>query len=264
MRGTSLLLAVCLAGCAGPQSGGRDGPPSDPIDLAAIPDAVPKAEPLSRYGNKDYVVWGKAYRVMPSAVGYVERGTASWYGKAFHGKPTSSGEPYDMLGMTAAHKSLPLPTYVRVTNLASGKAVVVRVNDRGPFVADRLIDLSYVAAAKLGITGTGAVEVQALTVPESGVVPLASPQGERADTMLAADDGWYLQAGAFGARGRAAALQTQLQMQLPPPWQARLTAGAGLWRLRVGPLPDRATALDLQLRLQQQGWEIQLLAPAVP
>lgn len=147
--------------------------PAPPRDLAAIPDAVPRAEPRSRYGNpSSYVVFGRRYFLLATAQGYVERGTASWYGPGFHAARTSSGEPYDMYGMTAAHKTLPIPAYARVTNLRNGRSVVVRINDRGPFVGDRLIDLSYTAAWKLDMlrTGTAPVEVRVLS-PGSDLPP---------------------------------------------------------------------------------------------
>jgi rare lipoprotein A len=142
-----------------------DGPPDDDIDVTHIPNATPKLEPLSRYGNmSSYEVWGSRYKVMPHSKGYKAQGTASWYGKKFHGQRTSSGEKYDMYGMTAAHRSLPLPTYAKVKNLRNGKEVIVKINDRGPFVGDRLIDLSYAAAKKLGIhsAGTGKVQITAI------------------------------------------------------------------------------------------------------
>ena len=129
--------------------------PTDP------PDAVPRLETKTRSGNPDsYEVRGRSYRVLETSDGYVERGIASWYGEQFHGRRTSSGEPYDMYDMTAAHKSLPLPTYVEVTNLENGRTVVVRVNDRGPFIDGRIIDLSFAAARKLGYIGAGTVEVE--------------------------------------------------------------------------------------------------------
>lgn len=142
-----------------------DGPPEVDVDVTHIPNAEPKIEPHSRYGNpKTYDVFGISYRTLPSSRGYAAEGTASWYGRKFHGQRTSSGEPYDMFSMTAAHRSLPLPTYAKVKNLKNGKEVIVKINDRGPFVKDRLIDLSYAAAKKLGIhaTGTGKVSITAI------------------------------------------------------------------------------------------------------
>ena len=143
-----------------------DSGPGGPLpDVSKIPEPVPKAEPASVYGNKSpYSVLGQSYRVLPSASGYVERGIASWYGNKFHGYTTSNFEKYDMYAYTAAHKTLPLPSYARVTNLENGASVIVRINDRGPFAENRIIDLSYVAAIKLGIwqKGTGLVEVRAI------------------------------------------------------------------------------------------------------
>jgi rare lipoprotein A len=152
---------------------------SVPPAAASVPDAIPRLEPRARYGNPPfYDVFGKRYYVLSSSVGYWERGVASWYGPGFHKERTSTGEPYDMYGMTAAHKTLPLPAYVRVTNLQNGRSIVVRVNDRGPFVGNRIIDLSYTAAAKLDMlrNGTAMVEVRAIdpTVPPLPPVVTAS------------------------------------------------------------------------------------------
>ncbi len=178
--GVALLLAgpLLLAGCTSTPS--RDGAPRQvPSNLANIPDAVPKWEPRSKYGNPDwYEVFGQRYYVMERADGYSERGIASWYGTQFHGKRTSSGEPYDMMAMTAAHKTLPLPTYVRVTNLDNGRSAVVKVNDRGPFKEGRIIDLSYAAATKLGVAGPGTARVEVVAI---------SP-GQGGSSTLAADE----------------------------------------------------------------------------
>src|SRR3972149_4726443 len=166
-----MLLSACGALT---RSGGyyeADAPPATPpADVANIPDAVPKADPRSTSGNKPYSVYGTTYTPLSETSGYRERGIALWYGKKFHGRRTSSGEAYDMYAMTAAHKTLPLPSYVHVRNLQNNRAVVVRVNDRGPFLHNRLIDLSYAAAARLGIlgTGTGVVEVEAGSPEEPG------------------------------------------------------------------------------------------------
>ncbi|WP_164962460.1 septal ring lytic transglycosylase RlpA family protein [Rubrivivax sp. JA1026] len=162
-----VAAAALVAACA--TKPGRDGPPARPPgDLASTPDALPRVEPLRRGGpNKPYEVFGKRYVPMDADLPYSERGLASWYGTAFHGKSTSSGEPYDMYAMTAAHKTLPLPSYAVVRNPANGREVVVRVNDRGPFVAGRIIDLSYTAALRLGLlAGVAPVEVRRLTHDE--------------------------------------------------------------------------------------------------
>lgn len=164
------LVVVAIPGCVlvGVGSLGSALTSPEGLDFEAIPDAVPRQEFKSPSGNPEtYVIDGVTYHVMDSSDGYREEGIASWYGGYFHGRRTSSGDVYDMYQMTAAHTSLPLPTYVRVTHLANGRSVVLRVNDRGPFVDDRLIDLSFAAATKLGMVaaGTGRVEVVALDPP---------------------------------------------------------------------------------------------------
>jgi len=176
-RLAALTFLALLSGCA---SQGHRGAATDeiPPDIARIPDAVPKVEPLAKSGNPDsYEVRGKRYIVRHNSQGYVERGVASWYGGSFHGRKTSSGEIYDMRSMSAAHKTLPLPTYARVTNMENGRSVVVRINDRGPFHGPRLIDLSYVAAAKLGVVkhGTAEVEIRAIDPRHSDSSPGAGP-----------------------------------------------------------------------------------------
>jgi rare lipoprotein A len=203
----ALLFTACTSDVR------RDGPPSS--GSARIPDLpadpVPRPEPKSRYGNGPvYEVFGKRYTVMPSSAGYQERGVASWYGKKFHGNLTSNRETYDMYQMTAAHKSLPLPTYVRVRNLKNDRSVIVRVNDRGPFVHNRIIDLSYAAAMKLDMIrdGTGLVEVTAINFdapsgdrPTRQVVP-PDPPAPSQDISRTSND-IYAQVGAFGDRGNA-------------------------------------------------------------
>ncbi len=163
-----LALSACgvikRPGSSGGYYGG-DRPPAKSVDFDKIPNATPRREPRSRYGNNPYKVFGKRYIPMKSARGFKQKGVASWYGAKFHGRRTSSGEIYDMFKMTAAHPTLPLPTYVRVTNLDTKKQIVVKVNDRGPFLHGRIIDLSYAAAYKLGIArkGTGRVHIKAIT-----------------------------------------------------------------------------------------------------
>lgn len=184
-----LALAFLLGGCSaisGLPSGSapsidpnRDGPPLSPIDVSNKPEPIPKSEPRIKRGNvSPYTVFGVTYQVMPTATGYNEIGTASWYGRKFHGRLTSSGEVYDMFEFTAAHKALPIPSYVQVTNLANGKTLVVRVNDRGPFAAGRIIDLSWAAAERLGFAGMGTarVELQILAHPDAVEKPPAPVQ----------------------------------------------------------------------------------------
>ena len=194
MRGSILLgaaalvLAAMVSGCgttpkAPPRPGGYyldDGPGTNPpANIDAIPDAVPRAEPINRGTARPYVVMGKSYTPMTALAPYKARGIATWYGRRYHGKPTSSGEPYDMYAMTAAHTTLPIPSYARVTNLKNGKSVVVRVNDRGPFVDGRLIDLSYTAAYRIGVLagGNALVEVETILPDGAGsMIATAPPQ----------------------------------------------------------------------------------------
>lgn len=205
--------------------------PTQVIDPLAVADAVPRVEPLSTRGNPAfYEVMGKRYFVQQSAAGYIERGVASWYGPGFHQAATSNGERYDMHAMTAAHKTLPLPSYVQVTNLSNGKSIVVRVNDRGPFKDGRIIDLSLTAAAKLDMqrAGTALVEVRAITPGKS-----ALPQGNSIKAL-------YVQAGAFGTAGNADKLVAQLRSNGYPQAQVRsdLVGGRSLYRVRIGPVAD--------------------------
>jgi rare lipoprotein A len=176
-----LLLLGLLSGCS--STADKGWATNDLPDPASIPDAVPKLEPKSKYGNPaSYVVFGRRYYTRNSSKGYIERGVASWYGRHFHGRKTSSGERYDMYAMTAAHKTLPLPTYARVTNLTNGRTAVVKINDRGPFHGDRVIDLSYSAARKLGVVakGTGMVEIRAIDPRH--------PESARQNLFLASSD----------------------------------------------------------------------------
>ena len=257
-----LISTVLLSACGTSQQNRyqlrHDRAPAQSVDVSRIPDAVPKPEPRSQYGNPtSYKVRGKTYYVKNSSQGYSERGIASWYGQKFHGHRTSSGETYDMYGMTAAHKTLPLPTYVRVTHLQNGRSVIVKVNDRGPFHDNRLIDLSYVAATKLGITGkgTGVVEVTALDPrqyptqypsqnpsqhPGPDPQPVAqttSHPGKTASKPTPLQYGLYLQAGAFNNRNNAEQLRNKLQSLYNT---RKITAAYypdnQVYRVRIGPL----------------------------
>ena len=170
LRGlTPIVLAGMLTACGTTQRGGyyqNDGPPDRaPSDLASVLDAVPRIEPFLARANRPYVALGRSYTPLTTDVAFRERGAASWYGRQFHGNRTASGEIYDMFAMTAAHPTLPIPSYVRVTGTRSRQSVIVRVNDRGPFKSDRIIDLSYAAASKLGFVaaGTSQVEIERIT-----------------------------------------------------------------------------------------------------
>jgi peptidoglycan lytic transglycosylase len=252
---TFLSLSACGSVKIVPTSG--DAAPSKQVDVSNIPNAVPKNEPKSRYGNpKSYVVFDKRYYVMESSVGFVERGIASWYGTKFHGRRTSSGETYDMYAMTAAHKNLPLPTYVKVTNLNNGKHIIVKVNDRGPFHENRIIDLSYTAAIKLDIVkkGTGLVEVRALQPGES--VPVSSDEGAPVRTVASHDNaGFYIQVGSFGELANAESLRQKLGPlgeHLVKISQA-IVEGQTLYRVRIGPLTDIDHSDSITNKLESYG-----------
>ena len=193
-----------------------DGPDAIvPVNLEATPDAVPQDEPLHPYANRPYVALGKNYTPQTTTGSYKKRGIASWYGKKFHGKPTAIGEIYDMYKMTAAHPTLPLPSYVRVTHLGNGKSVIVRVNDRGPFLHDRIIDLSYTAAKKLGIIGKGSSEVEVESIAADSAVitplnmesvlsePLAPELGANISSEPPRAGNAYIQLGAFKSKQAA-------------------------------------------------------------
>jgi rare lipoprotein A len=231
-----------------------DSAPQDSLDISRIPDVVPRDEPLSRYGNPpSYVVMGQRYHTLASRNGYVERGIASWYGTKFHGRRTSSGDPYDLYQMTAAHKTLPLPTYARVTNLQNGRSIVVKINDRGPFHPNRIIDLSYVAAAKLGILGrgTGLVEVEAInpSAPKKPLLATRKPEAQQAASL-------FLQVGAFKNKDNATRLSSKLQ-------KARVgdihimeasNASGSLYRVRIGPLASVDEADRISSNLVSRGY----------
>jgi len=224
-----------------------DGAPLRHIEADDVADAVPRADPILAVGNKTpYQVNGKTYDILASARNYKERGIASWYGTKFHGRKTSNGELYDLYAATAAHKTLPIPTYARVTNLNNGRSVIVRVNDRGPFHDDRLIDLSYGAAVKLGYMekGTAPVEVEVLNV--AGV-----------DDRRGTTSGQYrfLQVGAYGSEAKAQVLRDELALSLPVPVFISPVESAGkvLYRVRVGPVDDQAQLESVMASLRDAG-----------
>ena len=253
-----LVISSCLVACSNLKTGVQtDDAPDNPRDVSDVPNAVPQNEPLSRYGNPEsYKVYGKTYYTLPSSKDYKERGTASWYGTKFHGKRTSSGEPYDLYAMTAAHKTLPLPTYVEVTNLKNGRSVIVKVNDRGPFHDDRLIDLSYTAAAKLDILpyGTGQVEVRAIDTEQS--VKIATLTDTAAATATAQENQTlYLQVGAFSSRDNAQRMQADLLSQnIGAVRIVEVTTDAGtFFKVQVGPLASHMEANRVTQELKTLG-----------
>ncbi|SBS26136.1 RlpA-like protein precursor [Marinomonas aquimarina] len=257
----------------------QDHAPSGDIKVDHLPDLVPKFEPKSRGGNKSpYEVWGKKYHVMNSAEGYVAEGTASWYGQKFHGHKTSNGETYDMYTFSAAHKSLPLPTYLKVTNLDNQRSVIVRVNDRGPFHGDRLIDLSYAAAARLGYhkKGLARVRVEAIT-PKPGqryqasatpkasvntpaaVAPTPVAATPVASTTQAAPSNdllfSHLQLGAFSKQESATGLKQRLFENFDAAINIEVVhAQDGLYKVMVGPYDDDQLLQTWQQKLEQAGF----------
>jgi rare lipoprotein A len=269
-----------------PRGGGYyldDGPHAQaPADLDRVPDAVPRQEPLHRGAARPYTVMGRDYTPMTSLGPYRARGVATWYGRRYHGKPTSSGEPYDMYGMTAAHTTLPIPSYARVTHLGNGKSVVVRINDRGPFIGDRLIDLSYTAAYKLGLLATGSAMVEVETIvpgmappviaetprppaPSRDVAIAVAPPAvsEPAEAIVSTSSssevpvlsdagGVYLQLGAFGSQDNAQNFLTRLMLQVD--WLAERLQVAprdGLYRVRAGPYASQAEARRIAERISE-------------
>ena len=269
-----------------------DGPGDNvPANLDQIEDAEPKVEPLHRFANNPYMVFGQPYTPFKTLAPYKQRGTGSWYGRKFHGQRTSSGEPYDMYAMTAAHPTLPIPSYARVTSVASGRSVIVRVNDRGPFHSGRLIDLSYTAAYKLGYAGAGSttVDVESIlpeempaiaarrrqapavaaasqpaepvaeTKPVVSVVAAASvplePEPTRPAPPIPVDaeaGGIYLQLGAFSGRDNAENFRVRVYQQLA--WLSdaiQIYSRDGMFRLHLGPYRDRNEASGMAERIRE-------------
>ena len=254
-----ILLITSLSACFSSGSGGYymdDGPHSSvPVNPHTVKNAVPRREPLSRGGNKPYSVFGKRYTPMKSAAGYHERGIASWYGKKFHGRRTSNGETYNMYTMSAAHKTLPLRSYVRVTNLKNGRSVIARVNDRGPFLHNRIIDLSYTAATQLGIvaTGTGLVEVKAVDVDHYQSNPTPVIQAASV-AKTSGNNKIYLQLGAFSDVNNAYRLQARLESAISNIIIVKgETNGRSIHRVRVGPLNDVSAVDRIASRVRSLG-----------
>ncbi len=295
----AILLAVALGGCgsapsrepaakapsSAPRAGGYyldDGPGANPpANIDSIPDAVPRLERVRSATSRPYVVMGRAYTPMTTLQPYKGRGIATWYGRRYHGKPTSSGEIYDMYAMTAAHTVLPIPSYARVTHLATGKSVVVRVNDRGPFVEGRIIDLSYTAAHRIGVLAGGAamVEVETIIPDGSGAVaaaPASRPSKQSPAPVIAARDpepaaaaptepvpvpqipistevgGYYLQLGAFGSKENAETFLARMKAQMAELGDnLHVYTREGLFRVHAGPYANQAEARSSADRINQ-------------
>lgn len=262
-------LVVMLAGCASqpgtspsaPVAGGsdrpqQDGTPEFRADIMTIPDAVPRPEPVTTAGNRSpYTVLGTTYRVAPARPGYRERGFASWYGTKFHGQYTSNGEPYDVYTMTAAHKTLPIPCYVRVKNVENGRSIVVRVNDRGPFHEGRVLDLSYAAAYRLGYANKGTALVELEVLDPMAPEWVAKRREMAGDARLVASQPvarkTYLQAGAFRSMDGARSLQQTLASLLGHEVFIHRSADAASpwYRVRIGPLESTEALEDARRRL---------------
>jgi len=269
----STLLAAC--GTSPPKSTSTpsgpsaryykdDGPAEAPSNLDQIPDAVPRLEPLNRFANRPYSVLGQDYVPATSLRPYKERGVASWYGRKFHGQKTSTGETYDMFAMTAAHPTLPLPSYAKVTNVSTGQSVVVRVNDRGPFLHGRIIDLSYAAAHRVGIAapGSGDVEVEAIIPGETPILAAAPPLPPVSRIPVtptpvtvsaptpSASGGYAVQLGAFQNYVNAQNFLTHVQAQLASAQvEPKVREANGLYRVYVGPYSDRDEARRMADRI---------------
>lgn len=256
-----VALAATLAGCstqpsapgkpstASTQPGGYyldDGPEANPPgNLDAVPDAVPRDEPLHRFANRTYVALGNTYTPTTERGTYTKEGVASWYGRRFHGKKTASGELYDMYAMTAAHPTLPIPSYARVTALDSGKSIVVRINDRGPFHSKRIIDLSYTAAHKLGLLGRGSGRVRVESLDPADSASQQAGAESRGDI--------YLQVGAFSSADNARALRDRLSGALElDAGRTRVVQSGGLHRVQLGPYADDAAARVDRTRVRER------------
>jgi rare lipoprotein A len=256
------LVVIALGGCGTPakRPGGYyldDGPGRNPpANLDSVPDAVPRAEPINRGTARPYVVMGKRYTPMTALAPYKARGVATWYGRRYHGKPTSSGEPYDMYAMTAAHTTLPIPSYARVTNLKNGKSVVVRINDRGPFVDGRIIDLSYTAAHRIGILAGGNALVEVETIlPDGGgrtvtaAAPQSAPPAAKPESVpLAA----ALEPEPAVTQLAAAEPPPAMVAADPPPAPAPTSADKGGVYLQLGAFGSRENAENFLARMKIQ------------
>ncbi len=253
------LFCLLLISCSGeqkkqPEPG--DGPSTLDLKATDVADAVPRAEPLARYGNHSpYEVFGKKYKVMPSNKGYHEQGVASWYGSKFHGRRTSSGEPYDMHLATAAHKSLPLPTYAEVTNLDNGRKVIVKINDRGPFKNGRIIDMSYGAALRLDMisTGTARVDVRVIDVSAESEEQAVAYTGVADDASSENNHETWLQAGAYGRLDGAEQLAVQLEQANVSP--VTIHNSGDLFRVWLGPYMSTIELESVIARVIELGFE---------
>lgn len=252
MKSITLFLTLAtlalLAGCSQKPSGrysiNDDVAPNAPLSVEHIEDATPQYEPYSLGGNRDYTLRGQNYQIIKNTQGFVEKGQASWYGKKFHGHLTSNGEIYDMYSMSAAHKTLPLPSYVKVTNLDNGKTTVVRVNDRGPFHPGRIIDLSYAAAHKLGVlqTGVANVEIAVIDTQKPNITPLKSQQTQ-----------YVIQVAAAQQEQRVRTLAEEIGQSLTVP--SFVDSENQHYRIFLGPFTDYTLTQETLERVKSLGYQ---------
>lgn len=243
----TLLLCALLAGCTPTQQllTAKDSAPLVTVDPATIKDAIPRQDLITRAGNKNpYTVLGKTYQLIPVGDSYIERGVASWYGTKFHGRNTANGERYNLYAMTAAHTTLPIPSYVKVTNLDNNRSTVVRVNDRGPFHGNRIIDLSYAAAVKLGYAeqGTARVEVELIDLREQS-------RYEKQGGTKAVGQRFFLQVGAFKSVDLANQLRAELKLITSEEVNVSPSQPKGFYRVKIGPITGLAKVQQLSERL---------------
>lgn len=268
---SAVLLVFSLSGCQSGDSFARlkDSGPSHEVDVSQIENAIPRIDPITIAGNKNpYTVNGVTYQLLPAAKGYREEGMASWYGNKFHGRKTSNGETYDMYGMTAAHKTLPIPAYVRVTNLANGRQIIVRVNDRGPFHGGRIIDLSYAGAKKLDYANSGTARVRVEVIdpanfqPNSVSLPSLSAQVDKPEknkSLAVATNKQpaqpFLQVGVYSSMTSAKQLQDQLSSITTFPVSVRRfgEVKTPVFKVWIGPIADQLQLAALRDRLAAQG-----------
>ncbi len=250
MRVISLLIVLILAGCSSTPSDERydiadDVAPEQSPTLDHIEDAQPRYEPKSLAGNKDYTLRGQRYEIVKDQKGFTQEGNASWYGKKFHGHKTSNGEVYDMYSMTAAHKTLPLPSYVKVTNTNNGKTAIVRVNDRGPFHEGRIIDLSMAAASKLDVIkhGTAPVKIELITIDK----PASSEEWQSANPNQ-----YFVQLAAVSNQRKAQQIAEQLKMQFETKVDLMKVEKTDIYRIRLGPYIDRDEAISQRDKAKSQ------------